>query len=84
MILALPAENSAICGKFRTQCGKICKNICLSAEFIVFIGNNDGVTPADIIGATGIKKTAVYSHLQKMSHAKMIVKNEGGKWIIHP
>ena len=49
---------------------------------INYIGTNDGVTPADIISATGIKKTAVYSHLQKMNQAKMIVKNEEGEWII--
>lgn len=51
---------------------------------IDYISVNDGVTPADIIAATGIKKTAVYSHLQKLSHAKIIVKNEEGKWLLHP
>lgn len=29
------------------------------------------------------KTTDVYTHLQKKSHAKMIVKNEEGKWIFH-
>lgn len=42
---------------------------------------HSGVTATDIISATGIKKSAVYSHLKKMKQANMISKNEEELWV---